>query len=485
VTNPVRSVAVVGRDTAAWVMALGLKRALAGIGVSVTIVELPSALSPADVHAALPSLANLHGVLGLQEDALFVRCGAVPSLGQQFTGWSASPFVLGYDVSRPAINDVDFVQFWSHARRQGMRVAFEDFSLAATAAKHGRAGGGKPGKAGEAPQPGYHLNAQAYAALLRQGCVAMGIDIRASATVTAEREGERVSAVLLDDGGRVEADLFVDASGGERVLIGSDGFDAWSDAFPATHLLTGALPPLTPLPAHARIVATAEGWAGLFPLQGMTAVTGHVAGEGAAARVLSAAGLAGVQGVMLRPFAAGMLQRSWAGNVVAVGEAAIAIERLDAAEIQLIQVALSNLVALWPVDRADMPEARDFDRAMASHAGNIRDFQQAHYRLSDRPEPFWQAARNAPISPDLASRLALFGARGIVSHRDDESFEPQSWAAMMIGHGVLPAESDPAVDRTPPDEAIGKIQQLLHMIAEDVRAMPAVADVIAAKRAGR
>lgn len=479
----VRSVAVVGRDSAAWVIALGLRRALSGIGVKVSVVELPSALGPADMHATLPSLANLHGVLGLQEEALFVRCGAVPSLGQQFAGWSAAPFVLGYDVSRPAINDVDFVQFWSLARRQGMRVAFEDFSLAAAAAKQGRIATARPGKAGQAPQPGYHLSAPAYAALLRQGCVAMGIEIRTSATIAAERDGERVTAVALDDGGRVEADLFIDASGSERALIGHDGFEPWSDAFPATHLFTGALPPLDPLPAHARIVAAPDGWGGLFPLQGMTAVAGHAAGEEAAHRI--AASLGPVRNLTVRRFTPGMLRRSWIGNVAAVGEAAVALERLDAGESQLLQVALSNLVALWPVDRDDMQEARDYDRAMASHAGNIRDFQQAHYRLCDRPEPFWQAARAAAPSLDLAARLALFGARGIVSHRDDESYEPQLWAAMMIGHGVIPAESAPAVDRTPPEEAIGKIQQLLHVIAEEVRAMPGVSDVIAAKRAGR
>lgn len=477
---PVRSVAVVGRDIAAWVMALGLKRALSRIGVSVSVVELPSALGTADAVATLPSLANLHAVLGLQEEALYLRCGAVPSLGQQYAGWSATDFIHGYDVARPAINDVDFVQFWSLARRQGMRVAFEDFSLAAAAAKQGRASTGKAGAAGDAPAPGYHLHAASYAALLRQGCAASGIEIRPSATVSVERDGERVSAVVLDDGARIEADLFIDATGSDRMLIGGAGFEAWS-GLPATHRFTAMLPPLNPLPAHAKIAAAPEGWVGMLPLQAMTAITGHAASEEAVARILAATGLAGAREVSVRPFTPSMLRQSWIGNVVAVGEASVTIEALDAAEIQLLQVALSNLIALWPVDRAAMPEAIEYDRSMASHAANIRDFQQAHYLLSTRAEPFWQVARSAAPSPDLAARLALFGARGLVSHRDDESFQPQSWAAMMIGHGVIPAESDPATDRTPPDEAIGKIQQLLRLIAEDVRAMPSVGDFLASR----
>ncbi|MEZ0244893.1 MAG: tryptophan 7-halogenase [Sphingomonas sp.] len=474
----VRSVAVVGHDTALWVMAMGLKRVLSRIGVSVTAVELPSALGPGDVVSALPSLANLHGLLGLPEEALWARCGAVPVLGQQFIGWSAADFIHGYDVSRPAINDVDFVQFWSLARRQGMRVAFEEFSLAAVAAKHGCAGGGKPGKAGDAPQPGYHVGAQAYAALLRQGCVAAGVEIRSAGSVEVEREGERVRAVRLDDGSAVEADLFVDASGSARVLIGDEGFEVW-DGFPATHLLTGTLPPITPPPAFARIVAVPNGWVGLFPLQDRTVVTGHIAGE--ANEALVAAGIGPVHDLVARPFAAGMLRQSWVGNVVAVGEASVALERLDGVEIQSLQAALSNLAALWPVRRDTMPEARGYDRAMALHAANIRDFQQAHILLSTRAEPYWLEARRAGPSPDLDARLALFAARGIIAHRDDETFLPQSWTAMLIGHGIVPSESDPAVERTPQEEQIGKVQQLLRVIAEDVRAMPSVGDFLASR----
>lgn len=489
-SGAVRSVAIVGRDAAVWVIALGLTRALARIGVTIRVVELPSALAPGEAYAALPSLANLHEMLGLNEAALFARCGALPTLGQQFAGWSTGlpDFVHGYDTSRPAINDVDFVHFWSLARRKGMRVAFDDFSLAAAAAGQGRVADGKSKETGQSLSPGYHLDAQAYAALLRQGCVSLGIEIVSTARISVEREGERIRAVALDDGTRVEAHLFVDASGSERLLIGHDGFEAWDD-FPADRLLTAALPPLDPLPAHTRIAAVPRGWVGLFPLQASTAVAGHFASAGddetAAGAVLAAAGIGAVQDLAIRPFATGMLRQGWIGNCVAMGESLVAAERLDAVEFQLLQVALSNLIAVWPVDRDAMPEARDYDAAMASHADNIRDFQQAHYRLSDRSEPFWVRARAAPMPERLAGRLSLFAARGISSHFDDETFQPQSWAAMLIGHGLVPAASDPAVLRTPEDEQIGKIQQLLRLIAADVRAMPPVVDFVAAKRAGR
>ncbi|UYY59316.1 tryptophan 7-halogenase [Sphingomonas sp. S2-65] len=491
---PIRSVAVVGRDAAAWILALGLHRALRRIGVSVRVVELPSMLQPMDVHSALPSLASLHALLGLDEAALFTHCQATPVMGQQFMGWDApgGAFIHGYDLSRPAINNVDFVQFWAFARRRGMRVPLEEFSLAAVSAKQGRIASGAVGDS-VAAAPGYHIEARAYAALLRQGCVAAGIELLPSGSIRVEGRPERLKAVVLEDGMRIEADLFIDASGAERALIGGmagAAFDDWRHWFPADRIVTGALPPLDPPPAHARILAGTAGWIGLFPVQGFTALVGHFAIEGrsdedAARRLLADAGVDAGGLRAIRPRAAGALRQSWIGNCIAVGEGAVTLERLDGVELHLLQLAVSNLVASWPVDRNAMPEAREYDRAMASHISNIRDFQLAHYRLSRRTEPFWTGARAGDLPPRLAARLALFGARGLLSHYDDETFLAQSWAAMLIGHGLVPADSDPAVERTPPGEQMGKLQELLHVIAEQVRTMPGIADYIAARKRSR
>lgn len=487
----VRSVAVVGRDAAAWIIALGLARALSRIDVAITIVELPSVLDRADVYATLPSLATLHTLLGLNERALYTRCVAVPSLGQQFVGWSPSrpPFVHGYDVARPAINDVDFVQFWSLARRRGLNVAYEDFSIAAVAARQGRIPDRKrDADAGGGIAPGYHLDAPSYAALLREGCVAAGLKVRGSASVRADFAGDQCRAVVLDDGTRVEADLFIDASGPERVVIGSCPgveFDRWSSS--SDHLVTGSLLPLDPAPAHSRIIATPEGWLGLFPLQDRTAIAGVVAGDAetkhdAAQRLAAAAGIRPGEALVVRPFDEGALRRSWLGNCIAVGNAAVAMAPLDAVELQLVQIALSNLVAFWPADRDCMIEAAEYDRAVASHVANIRDFQLAHYHLSERPEPFWLQARAAGMPERLAARLRLFEARGIVPAFEDETFLPQSWAAILIGHGLVPIDSDPAVERTPEDEQMRKFQRLLHVIAQQVPEMPSVTEYLRAMR---
>jgi tryptophan halogenase len=111
-TARVQSVAVVGRDAPAWIAAVALQRALGRTGLRVQVVELPSLQSPVDVYAAVPSIASMHALLGLDERLVLDACRAVPMVGQRFSNWAkgAPPFVLGYDDEPPPGGDLPLSQ---------------------------------------------------------------------------------------------------------------------------------------------------------------------------------------------------------------------------------------------------------------------------------------------------------------------------------------------------------------------------------------
>ncbi|HEU4705077.1 MAG TPA: tryptophan 7-halogenase, partial [Sphingomicrobium sp.] len=254
-TRPVRRVVVVGRDSAAWLAALGLRRALGRAGVHVTLVELDPLLRPVDAFSAVPSLGGLLRQLGLEQSEVLARCSGVPVLGQRFANWSrgAPPFIHAYDVHRPALENVEFFQYWIKARSAGLRVAWEDFSVAASAAKQGRV-------APKAVDPdslsalghGYHLDARAFVALLAERALRLGVEHQRGRTVRVERDGDWISSVLVDDGRRIDGDLFVDASGAEALLLGTQpgaGFEDWSRWLPCDRLLATSGPALGALPS--------------------------------------------------------------------------------------------------------------------------------------------------------------------------------------------------------------------------------------------
>ncbi|MFN7127755.1 MAG: tryptophan 7-halogenase [Brevundimonas sp.] len=480
----IRSVVVVGRDAAAWLSALTLQRAFGRTGLKVSVVAMPSLLTVSDVYAALPSLAGLHALLGLTDAEVLGTVSAVPVLGQRFADWNKEcpSFLHAYDMLRVGIDDVDFVHFWVKARAEGLKVAFEDFSLGSVAAKQGRTVIDRHGFVSETPiEAGYALDAVGYVALLRRRAIQAGVSVISGPVIGIDRHGDRIAAVITSGDQRVEADLFIDASGNEAVLSrGQSGaFDSWRDLFGVDRLLSASAKALRPLPAFSQIAAFEAGWIGLYPLKDRTAVVAawdsrEMSDEDLISRLPVETGLSLDGERRITAFEPGM-RPAWSGNCVAIGEAAVALEPLDAVQLQLTHLGLSQLVALFPVSPEAMPEAQAYNAGLAAFVLNVRDFQLAHYRLNGRiGEGFWDRARSAPVPEGLEARIRLFAARGKVAQFDEESFQLQSWIALFLGHGLIPASYDPRVDRISPEDQIARFRFLLGKVAEDVRAMPSV-----------
>jgi len=481
----VEQVLVVGRDAAAWLSALALHRALGRTGVKVRVVEMPSLLTPADVYAAVPSLGALHALLGLDEAAVLEATRGLPVLGQRFANWSRAkaPFIHGYDTHRVALNDIDFLQFWVKARGEGMKVELEDFSLAAAAAKQGRSPVARDGDRPELPvSPGYHLDARAYVDLLRRTALQAGIEGRAADVRTVERKGDRIVSVTLADGMKVQADLFIDASGPAAVLAAGAPdapFESWRRWFGADRILVASAPRLSPLPSFSQTAAFPAGWVGLYPLKDRTGLVAVYDSKVMsdqqvleALPVLTGLPLAGDAAV--EDFHPGA-RPPWSGNCVAIGPAAVSLEPLDAVQLHLIHTGLSTLIGLFPTEAKAMPEAEVYNRNMASHLGNIRDFLITHYALNQRfDEPVWDRARDMVLPEMLKTRLRVFAARGRVPLYEDESFQQQNWVQILIGHGLIPGAYDPMVDTVPVEEQMGKVRGLLARIAEEVAVMPSL-----------
>jgi len=477
VSGPVKTAVVVGRGTTPWLTALALRRAFGAGGLSVRVVETGPP-TPGLSHAGVPALGNLHQLLGLSETEVARRCGAVPSLGQRFAGFSGdgTAFLHPYDTHGQSIDYVDFTHHWVLARRRGLQAALEDFSLGAAAAKQGRiVEGDDPGRL-SVPGVGLHVDGAAYAALLRQHALAAGVAVDQGAVTQIDRTGDLIAAVVLETGTRVAGDLFIDA--GDGALIGQmpgAGFESWRDWLPFDRVLPLAGRRLSPAPAFAHIEAVDGGWIGLYPLQDRTAglaVYDSRATDGEAmlrrAEAVSALGWRAGEPLALSP---GVQTRPWIGNCVAVGEAAVVLDPSDAGPLYSLQAAISHLVTLFPVDAAGGPEAGAYNAAVRAHAASLRDFQAMHYRLAKRSGTPWEAVRAVEPPADLAAKLRLFSVRGVAPAREDEAYQAANWAACMIGHGLIPQAHDPLAEGVAEAEQIQVFQTILRRIAVEVGQM--------------
>ena len=481
----VESVAVVGRDAPAWLAAAAIRRALGPTGVRVRVVDLGTRLTSADAYAAVPSIGSMHRLLGIDERLVLDACAGVPMVGQRFSNWAkgAAPFVLGYDDEPPPGGDLPFTQYWAKGALSGLRVGLEDFSLGSACARLGRVPAAEQQAGHLSASYGYHLDALAYSELLKQIALRMGVEAVPSGLRCAGTDGDRVTGLELSDGSRIEADLYIDASGQEARLLSSlepAEFEPWSDWLQCERLLAASGPRLQTLPAFSQISAFASGWVGLFPLRNRTAMiaafkSGSVTDREIAeqAAVLARMPIGGE--AVIRELRPGIQRRAWIGNCVAVGAAAIAPDPLCALDLHVVHGCISHLMTLFPATAGEFPEADAYNRSIGSFGSNLRDFQAAPYLLNKRfDDPFWDRVRDAAMPPSLGRRTALFEARATVPLNDDESFYEQGWATMFAGCGLTPRDYDPRIDSLADDALMHKVQQRLREVAAIAARMPAV-----------
>jgi tryptophan 7-halogenase len=477
VTAPQR-VVIVGRDAPVWLAACVMQSALGPAGVRFTVVELPGTSGPADVYATLPALEPLHRRLRIEESRLLAVTRGAFTLGMNFTDATrlAPPFFHAYGSTGARIDDVEFLPHWLKARTFGLPVAWEDFCLTAAAAKHGRM---------LVPDPdierhgftdyGYHLPAIPYVAWLKLRALRAGVEALDAHDVRAVRtaDGTNLEAVALDGDRRVSADFFIDASGGDALLMSALGVsrDSWREAFPADRLLAAHAAPLPAPPAYAEVRAGETGWLALQPSQVCTHVLHAYSSDTPDDAALAAAArLAGLElhAPVVRTRSPGRRTDAWRGNCVAIGEAACAFDAIHGVDLQAVQIGLVHLLPLFPVAAGCDVERTEYNRSVRAAFERIRDFQSAHYALNRYGGAFWNRARLTPLSAEVLRKIGVFRARGDLVHYEDETFDIADWQSLLLGHGVMPETWDPAADRTPPEVVKSELLRILGFIRQKV-----------------
>lgn len=484
-------VVILGRDTALWLAAGVLGRALKPSGVTVEAVELPSTLTPADVAIALPPLEALHNQLRIDESGLLRATRGAFSLGQNFAepGGAAPAFLHAYGSVGAAIDGHDFFAYWLKARRFGLAVGLEDFSLTAAAARQGRMM--IPDDDTEVYgrcDYGYHLPALAYAAVLKAAALRHLANAHEAHAAQAELDSHTgaIRALLLDGDRRIEGDLFVDATGPDATLIGAAltvGSDSWHGYFPADAVIAASGPRLASVPVYAEVRASATGSTTICP----TAARIHLqhaysraltSDDEAFAQASAAAGIPLDDGIV-RTLHPRRRANAWERNCIAIGEAACVFDPVHGVGLHAIQLGLVNLLACFPAGAHYAAQRAEYNRLTRSAFERVRDFQSAHYACARYVGPFWDRAKEAALSPELAHRIALFEARGEIAPMEEESFAPDSWRMVFTGHGPAPASWLPAIDRTAPDAMKSQFRRMLGFVREQVLRQPAHDDTLA------
>ncbi len=491
--DPIRQIVIVGGGTAGWMAAAALSR-LSGNGTTrLTLVESEEIGTVGVGEATIPPIRTFNSLLGLDENEFVARTQATFKLGIEFDGWARPghrylhPFGnFGFDMEA-----VKFHQFWLKLRSQGLASDLDDYNLCATMARRGRFARPSPDPSSVLSRVNYafHFDASLYAAYLRRYAEARGVTRVEGEVAHVPLRGENgfIDAVILTDGRRIDGDLFIDCSGFRGLLIEgalATGYEDWTHWLPCDRALAVPSANAGPPRPYTRAIAREAGWQWRIPLQHRTGnglvYCSQDLDDAPAADIL----LSNLEGPALadpRPlrFTTGRRRQAWNRNCVALGLASGFLEPLESTSIHLIQAGIAKLLALFP-DRGFNPANIDaYNRLTSMQMEQVRDFIILHYVANERPEPFWRRVAAMDIPDSLRLKIDLFRSNGRLFRFEDELFSENSWIAVLLGQGIMPAHWDPLVDTIDPALVRHNLDRLRTVFARAADAMPSHGDFIA------
>jgi len=482
-----KNIVIVGGGTSGWMTAAALSTVLRG-RYSIRVVESDEIGIIGVGEATIPMIQIFNKMAGIDEHEFMRETQGTYKLGIEFVNWGrlGERYTHGFGELGQALWTVPFDQYWRKMRALGKAEPLEQYSITRMACKANKfmpARDDVPNSPLNQIAHAYHFDASLYARFLRKQCMARGVERTEGKIVqVSQREPDgHVDAVLLENGQRIEGDLFVDCSGFRGLLIEQTlktGYEDWTHWLPCDRALAvpcESAPALTP---YTRSTAHRAGWQWRIPLQhrignGHVYCSSAISDDEAAATLLANLDGKPLADPRLIKFTTGMRKLSWNKNVVAIGLASGFLEPLESTSIHLVQSAIQRLIDFFPDLGFDPVDIAEFNRQSRFDYESVRDFVILHYHVNQRQDSeFWKACANMSVPESLAQKIALYGSHGRIQRFNNELFTEFSWLQVMEGQNLETRAYHPLVDVQSEASIADYLQSVRSVIAKCVDVMP-------------
>ena len=485
--EPIKDIVIVGGGTAGWMTAAALSTVLNGRN-NIRLVESDEIGIVGVGEATIPMIQRFNRVVGIDENEFMRETMGSFKLGIEFVNWGklGDRYMHGFGRLGQDLATVPFDQYWHKMRRLGKAAPLGEYSITRMAANANRF---MPARFDVPNSPlrdityAYHFDASLYAKYLRKLSEARGV-VRIEGKIrraTVREPDGHIDAVELENGTRVEGELFIDCSGFRGLLIEQTletGYEDWTRWLPADRALAvpcESAPQITP---YTRSTAHTAGWQWRIPLQHRTG-NGHVycsrfiSDDEAAATLLANLDGKALADPRLIKFQTGMRKLAWNRNVVALGLASGFLEPLESTSIHLIQSGIQRLIDFFP-DRGWSAVDRDeYNRQSRFDYERIRDFIILHYHLNQRTDaPYWIACANMAIPDTLRHKMDMYRSHGRVVRVDNELFSEVGWVQVFEGQNMPLDSYHPLVDTQSEEDIAEYLESVRDVIAKCVGVMP-------------
>lgn len=490
-----QNIVIVGGGTAGWMTAAALTKVL-GPTCRVRVVESDEIGIVGVGEATIPHINEFNKALGIDEDDFLRATQGTFKLGIEFVNWGSigDRYIHGFGKIGQAGSALPFHHFWLRMAQAGKASNLEAYSINTAAPRLGKFMRARPDMAGSPLADvahAFHFDASLYARFLRGFSENLGA-VRTEGKIVQVQQREPdgfISALVLENGDRIEGDFFIDCSGIRGLLIEQTlqvGYEDWSHWLPCNRAIAVPCASTEPLLPMTRSTAHSAGWQWRIPLQHRTG-NGHVYSSGFMDQDQATTLLMGnLDGAALADprhiqFQTGRRKQFWNRNCVAVGLSSGFLEPLESTSIHLIQTAIARLINFFPHTGFDTADIAEYNTMTALEYERIRDFLVLHYKATQRDDSeFWNYCRTMSIPATLQRKMDLFQSNGRLFCEGEELFKEVSWLQVMVGQGMVPRGYHPMANIRPEAEVAAYLASIEQVIGKCVNAMPQQTDFIKA-----
>jgi len=309
-----------------------------------------------------------------------------------------------------------------------------------------------------------------------------------------DRGPEGIQAIHLEDGQRLEADFFIDASGFRSELLGKALEEPW-ESFGKSLFCDRAVlggwergkdEPILPYTTAETMDA---GWAWRIDHEslinrGYVYCSGAISDDDAREEFHRKNPKVETEPKIVK-FRSGCYRRQWVDNVVGMGNAAGFVEPLEATALMILCSNIETLVDfLRHSDLEPTPSWRDlFNKASYEQWIDIRDFLSIHYKYNGLLDtPFWKQARAEADVSGIEGLLKFYeenGPTGFCRHHMPEgtgNFGLEGFLVMLVGQQV-PYKRKYQVPAREQEIWNGRLAAMVAQAAKGIRSEEALAYV--------
>ena len=402
-------ICIVGGGTAGWMSAVSFTTLLKDVAEEVTLIESSNNKPIGVGESTLYHITRWLESVGIHSDEFITRTNATFKHSIRFTNWlkkDSGSFHYPFGEKPPHSPQM----WWAYYENPDQDLYKDYFSVFPTLNDYSTminpiARVAEAGCINNHLEYAYHFDACKFADFLNERCGDSVKRIDAN-VVDCELNEDGIKTLKLDNGGEVEADLYVDCTGFKSQLLGeflNEPFISFEHLLPNDRAIATHLPyrdKEKELVAYTDNIAYDNGWIWKIPLwdrmgSGYVYSSKYISDEDAKVEYINWLEEQGYDTseceFKLIPMRVGRHERGYVKNVVAIGLSSGFIEPLESSGLFTVH---NNLKDLYMILRRGEPSAilkEYYNKSISMNFDEFADFVAVHWAFTQRQDtPYWK-----------------------------------------------------------------------------------------------